>query len=218
MVTTGADGTTDFLFDKLKIVDKNGNPVTEIADTPVRQVVSKETSDEMRDIMEYYVAEASGDGAYVPGYRVGGKTGTANLVEGSRYASNATNTSFVAMAPMDDPKISMICIVYRPTRAQYGNYTAGPIVKEVMEKSLQYLGVEREYTSDEAKEAEKNMVEVPDVTGENSKYAIQQLRNRGLTYIVVPDDNSGENFVVLDQFPKEGKSVEKGSAVYLYSE
>ena len=201
-----------------EIVDKNGNPVTEIEDTPVRQVVSKETSDELRDIMEYYVAEASGDGAYVPGYRVGGKTGTANLVEGSRYASNATNTSFVAMAPMDDPKISMICIVYRPTRAQYGNYTAGPIVKEVMEKSLQYLGVEREYTSDEAKEAEKNMVEVPDVTGENSKYAIQQLRNRGLTYIVVPDDNSGENFVVLDQFPKEGKSVEKGSAVYLYSE
>ena len=201
-----------------KIVDKDGNVVKEIEDTPVRQVVSEETAAELRDIMEYYVAEASGDGAYVPGYRVGGKTGTANLVEGSRYASNATNTSFVAMAPMDDPKISMICIVYRPTRAQYGNYTAGPIVQEVMEKSLQYLGVEREYTKDEAEEVEEEMVEVPDVTGENSKSAIAQLRNKGLDYIVVPEDNSGKNFVVLDQFPKEGKSVKKGSAVYLYSE
>ncbi len=122
------------------------------------------------------------------------------------------------MAPMDDPKISMICIVYRPTRAQYGNYTAGPIVQEVMEKSLQYLGVEREDTKDEAKEVEEEMVEVPDVTGENSKSAIAQLRNKGLDYIVVPEDNSGKNFVVLDQFPKEGKSVKKGSAVYLYSE
>ena len=135
----------------------------------VRQVVSKETADKMCDIMEYYVAESgSGGEAYVPGYRVGGKTGTANLVEGSRYSSNRTNTSFVAMAPMDDPQISMIVIVYRPTRIQFGNYTAGPIVKEVMEKSLQYMGVERKYTKSEAKEVKKNKVKVPDVTGMDS--------------------------------------------------
>ena len=122
-----------------EIVDKDGNVVSTVEDTQVRQVVSEETAATMCDIMEYYVAESgSGGEAYVPGYRVGGKTGTANLVEGSRYAKNATNTSFVAMAPMDDPQISMICIVYRPTKIHYGNYTAGPIIKEVMEKSLQY--------------------------------------------------------------------------------
>lgn len=204
-----------------KIVDSKGQTVREIEDTPVRQVISTNTAAKMCDIMEYYVAESgSGGEAYVPGYRVGGKTGTANLVEGGNYSSNRTNTSFVAMAPMDDPQISMICIVYRPTRVFYGNFTAGPIIKEVMEKSLQYLGVERQYTDDEAKEAKKEKVKVPDVTGINSKEAIRILKNKGLKYIISPEpeDNKNAEFVVLDQNPKSGTKVDKGSSVYIYSE
>lgn len=204
-----------------EIVDNEGNVVETIPDTEVRQVVSEKTADKMCDIMEYYVADSgSGTEAYVPGYRVGGKTGTANLVEGGAYASNATNTSFVAMAPMDDPQISMICIVYRPTKIHYGNYTAGPIVKEVMEKSLQYLGVERKYTKSEAKEAKKNQVKVPDVTGMDSSDAIRLLKYNGLTYKISPEPEDGkeENFVVLDQNPKPDAKVEKDSVVYIYSE
>lgn len=204
-----------------QIIDTEGNVVREIPDTAVRQVVSEETADEMCDIMEYYVAESgSGDRAYVPGYRVGGKTGTANLVENSKYAKNATNTSFVAMAPMDDPQISMIVIVYRPTKIFYGNYTAGPIVAEIMEKSLQYLGVERQYTKEEAKAAKKSQVKVPDVTGMNSKQAIRTLKNKGLKYLIAPEPEGGKEFefVVLDQNPKPGTRVEKGSSVYIYSE
>ena len=204
-----------------EIVDKDGNVVSTVEDTQVRQVVSEETAATMCDIMEYYVAESgSGGEAYVPGYRVGGKTGTANLVEGSRYAKNATNTSFVAMAPMDDPQISMICIVYRPTKIHYGNYTAGPIIKEVMEKSLQYMGVERKYTESEEKEAKKNRVKVPDVTGKNSAEAIRMLKNKGLDYIISPEPAEGSDakFVVLDQNPKAGTKVDKGSVVYIYSE
>ena len=205
-----------------KILDKDGNVVSEIEDTAVRQVISKETADKMCDIMEYYVAEASGDGAYVPGYRVGGKTGTANLVnEGKGYASNSTNTSFVAVAPMDDPKISIICIVYRPTKMSYGNYTAGPILKEVIEKSLQYMGVERKYTKSEAEEVKKNKVKVPDVTGIGSKEAIRILKNSGLKYKIEPEPEEGEEdnkFLVVDQNPKKGTSVDKDSVVYIYSE
>lgn len=204
-----------------KIIDSEGNEVKTIEDTEVRQVVSKETADTMCDIMEYYVAESgSGGEAYVPGYRVGGKTGTANLVEGGSYARNRTNTSFVAMAPMDDPQISMICIVYRPTKRFYGNFTAGPIIKEVMEKSLQYLGVERKYTKEEEKELKKERVEVPDVTGKNSAEAIRILKNRGLKYIISPEPEEGsdEKFVVLAQNPKAGTKVSKGSSVYIYSE
>ncbi len=203
-----------------KIVDREGNTVKEIEDTPVRQVISEDTADKMCDIMEYYVAEASGDEAYVPGYKVGGKTGTANLVEGSSYAKHATNTSFVAMAPMDDPQLSMICIVYRPTKVEFGNWTAGPIIKEVMEKSLQYMGVERKYTKSEAKEAKKNRVEVPDVTGIDSEDAIKILENSGLSYKIEPDPDEGnaENFLVVDQNPKAGSKAEKDSVVYIYSE
>ena len=204
-----------------EIIDSDGKSVRTIDDTAVRQVISKETADQMCDIMEYYVAESgSGGEAYVPGYRVGGKTGTANLVEGGSYAKNRTNTSFVAMAPMDDPQISMICIVYRPTKKFYGNYTAGPIIKEVMEKSLQYLGVERKYTKDEAKEAKKSQVKVPDVTGMNSKNAIRTLEAAGLSYKISPEPENGTagEFAVVDQNPKEGTKVDKGSVVYIYSE
>ena len=203
-----------------QILDSSGNVVEEIEDTAVRQVVSEDTSEKICDIMEYYVSDAGGTGAYVPGYRVGGKTGTANLVEGgtTTYSKNRTNTSFVAMAPMDDPQISMIVIVYKPTKMQYGNYTAGPIVQEIMEKSLQYLGVERKYTKEEKKEVKASMIKVPDVTGMNSKDAIKALESKGLGYIVMPESNSDGAFAVIDQYPKAGTKVEKDSTVYLYSE
>ena len=200
-----------------RIVDSKGKTVESFEDTAVRQVVSEQTAEKMCDIMEYYVSDAAGTGAYVPGYRVGGKTGTANLVEGNSYAKNATNTSFVAMAPMDDPVISMICIVYKPTKTQYGNFTAGPIVQEIMEKSLQYLGVERKYSKSEKKEAEKDLVEVPDVTGMNSDKAVATLKSRKLEYRIVPE-NSGSGFVVQAQQPKAGSKAKKKSIVYIYSE
>ena len=200
-----------------RIVDSDGKVVEEIPDTEVRQVISEDTAAEMCDIMEYYVSDAGGTTAYIPGYRVGGKTGTANRVENKKY-SEATNTSFVAMAPMDDPVISMICIVYRPTKVQYGAYTAGPIVKEITEKSLEYLGVERKLTKEEKKAAQKNTVEVPDVTGMDSKDAIRNIEHYGLKYTVIPEDHSGQSFVVVDQYPKAGTSVEKDSVVYIYSE
>lgn len=200
-----------------RIVDSDGRTVEEIPDTEVRQVISEETAAEMCDIMEYYVSDAGGTTAYIPGYRVGGKTGTANRVANKRY-SDETNTSFVAMAPMDDPKISMICIVYRPTKVQYGAFTAGPIVKEITEKSLEYLGVERKLTKEEKKAQQKNTVEVPDVTGMDSADAIRNIQLYGLKYTVMPEDHSNQSFVVIDQYPKAGARVEKDTVVYIYSE
>lgn len=200
-----------------KIIDKDGNVVEEMPDVKVRQAVSEETAEKMCEIMEYYVAKAGGKTAYVPGYRVGGKTGTANRVSGKRY-SDATNTSFVVMAPMDDPQISMICIVYRPTKKEYGAFTAGPIVKEISEKTLQYLGVERSYTKSEEKAEKKNLVEVPDITGMDSKQAIRLLENQGFRCTIMPESASDQSFVVVDQYPKADSKVEKKSTVYIYSE
>lgn len=200
-----------------KIVDSEGNTVEEMEDVKVRQVVSEETAAKMADIMEYYVSDAMGTTAYIPGYRVGGKTGTANRVSGKRY-SDETNTSFVVMAPMDDPVISMICIVYRPTKKMYGSNTAGPIVKEITEKSLEYLGVERRYTDEEAQAAKKNKIKVPDITGMDSLDAIRKIESYGLKYTVMPESLKGQSFVVVDQYPKADTKVDKGSIVYIYSE
>lgn len=203
-----------------QIVDDDGNVIEEKKDVAVRQVVSEDTAEKLCDIMEYYVSDASGDRAYVPGFRIGGKTGTANLVDGGRtYSNKDTNTSFVAMAPMDDPQISMIVIVYRPTKVHYGNLTAGPIVAEIMEKSLQYLGVERKYTKAEKQALKSQKVTVPNVTGYDSSVAIQVLRNYGLKYLIEPEpEDKTASFVVQDQYPKAGKKVKAGTSVYLYSE
>ena len=200
-----------------KIVDSEGKTVKKMKDVKVRQVVSEDTAAKMCDIMEYYVSDAGGTTAYVPGYRLGGKTGTANRVSGKTYSA-ATNTSFVVMAPMDDPVISMICIVYRPTKMEYGAYTAGPIVKEISEKSLEYLGVERKYTKEEAKKSKKELVKVPDITGMDSADAIRNLTYNNLKHTVMPEDMEGQSFVVVDQYPKAGTKVEKNSIVYIYSE
>ena len=200
-----------------KIVDSNGNTVEEMKDVAVRQVVSEDTAAKMCDIMEYYVSDAGGTTAYVPGFRLGGKTGTANRVSGRSYSSE-TNTSFVVMAPMDDPAISMICILYRPRKVQYGAYTAGPIVKEISEKTLEYLGVERKYTEEEEKKSKKELVKVPDITGMDSADAIRNLELNKLKYTVMPEDQKGQSFVVVDQYPKAGTKVEKNSIVYIYSE
>ncbi len=200
-----------------KITDSDGNTVEKMPDTKVRQVVSEETADKMCDIMEYYVSDAGGTTAYIPGYRVGGKTGTANRVSGNQYSAS-TNTSFVVMAPMDDPKISMICIVYRPTKKEYGANTAGPIVKEITEKTLQYMGVERVYSKNEEKYSKTSTVKVPDVTGMDSNEAISKIKSAGLKYSIMPENTTAESFVVADQYPKAGSKVEKDSTVYIYSE
>ena len=200
-----------------KIIDSEGKTVEEVPDTKIRQVVSEETAEQMSEIMEYYVSDAGGKTAYLPGYRVGGKTGTANRVSGNEYSA-ATNTSFVVMAPMDDPKISMICIVYRPTKKEYGANTAGPIVKEITEKTLQYMGVERVYSKNEEKYSKTSTVKVPDITGKDSKQAISEIKAAGLKYTVMPEDTRSDSFVVVDQYPKAGSKVEKASTVYIYSE
>ena len=200
-----------------KVIDKNGKTVKKYKDVLIRQVISKETSDLLKEIMEYYPTQVGGNQAYIPGYRVGGKTGTANIPEAGKY-SNYTDCSYVAMAPMDDPQISVLVIVQRPTKTEYGNMSAGPIVKEILEKSLMYLGVERKYTKKEAKAAKKEKISVPKVKGMDSKDAVKLLTSKGFDYQFVPETKDDKSFVVTDQYPKSGTKVTKKSVVYLYSE
>lgn len=200
-----------------KVVDNNGKTVKEYKNVVVRQVISEETSNLMREIMEYYPTQSGGSKAYIPGYRVGGKTGTANIAEGGKY-STYTDCSYVAMAPMDDPQISVLVIVHRPTKTEYGNMSAGPIVKEILEKSLMYLGVERKYTESEEAKVKSEKVSVPNVKGMDSKKAIELLYNNHLKYQIVPESNDEKSFVVIDQYPKSGTKVGKDTMVYLYSE
>lgn len=199
-----------------KIVNKNGKTVSKVADTAVRQVISKGTADKMRDIMQYYVEKGGGTSAYIPGYRIGGKTGTAYIASGGKY-SGQTVASFIAMAPMDDPQVSILVMVTKPSKSMYGAANAGPIVKSILEKTLVYKGVDKKYTSAEEKTQNADTVTVPNVTNVRYSEAVSKLKALGLKYKAVPE-GSGDSFSVIDQYPKAGSKITDGGTVYLYSE
>ena len=197
--------------------DNKGNITEEVEPVKVRQVISKETSAQMREIMESVVTEGGGKIAYLPGYRLGGKTGTAQKVINGSYAQGKYVCSFVGVAPADDPKIAVLAIVDEPTGvAAFGSQTGGPIIKEVMNNCLKYLGVEPKYTDEEKKENVKEKVVVPDVRGLTIEEATKVLQEAKLEANVDNDIEIKEGTVITDMFPKPGISVNEESLISLY--
>ncbi|MFR8853567.1 MAG: peptidoglycan D,D-transpeptidase FtsI family protein [Oscillospiraceae bacterium] len=111
------------------LTDSDGKVVKEFKKKEVRRVLSEETAAEMREAMEYVVSDGGAGAAKITGYRIGGKTGTANKVEDGKYG-NYYYSSFLGMAPMDDPKIAILVVVDSPKGSYYGSLTAGPYSQE----------------------------------------------------------------------------------------
>lgn len=195
--------------------DSDGNAIQKFDTKVVRQVVSKETADEMSLIMEAVVDEGGGGTAKVPGYRIGGKTGTANKAKDGRY-SDETFSSFIGMAPMDDPKIAILMIVDNPKGVKFGSQTAAPGVKLVLEETLRYLNIQPTYSEKEKQAMDSGYTAVPDVTHQNLSDAIGILGGASLNYTLSPANESGEDFVIVDQYPKPGEKMQKGGTVCLY--
>ena len=195
------------------LVNEDGETVKEFESKVVRQTVSKKTAEEMCDIMEFVVAEGGAGTAKVEGYRVGGKTGTAQKPKDGGY-SDETYSSFIGMAPMDDPQVAVLVIVDNPKGVKYGSTTAAPGAKLILEDTLRYLDLKPKYTEEEQKELGDNQVTVPDLIGEGLDEAIGILGGEGLEYEA--SGKQDENFIVQDQYPKAGEKMEKGGTVYLY--
>ncbi|MDO4517586.1 MAG: penicillin-binding transpeptidase domain-containing protein, partial [Bacillota bacterium] len=196
-----------------KIVDKNGKTVHTFSNEIIRQTVSKETADEMCEIMEYVVSEGGGGTAAVKGYKVGGKTGTANKAVNGGYSSS-TYSSCLGMAPMEDPKLTVLVIVDSPKGVKYGSVTAGPAVSEIMGKSLKYLDIKPTGTSETD---EDSKVEVPDVVGKLADEGIGILAGADLKYDMT-NDAKKEDFIIVKQYPTAGTKVKKGTKVFLYKD
>jgi stage V sporulation protein D (sporulation-specific penicillin-binding protein) len=198
-------------------VDNQGNITQNIDPKMVRQVVSKETANEMMNVMNSVVSLGSGKAAYLPGYRVGGKTGTAQKVIDGVYAQGKYITSFVGVAPTDDPQLVVLAIVDEPSGvAAFGSTTGGPIIKEIMAESLKYLGVEPKYSEEEKAEFVKEQVVVPDVRNLSIEDANKVLEEARLKHIVDEDIEVDENAKIIDMFPKPGVKVPIDSGIVLY--
>lgn len=192
--------------------DSNGKTVKTFDTEVVRQTVSEETAGEMRDIMQYVVDNGGGGSFKVDGYKVGGKTGTANKPKSGGY-SDQTYSSAIAMAPMDDPQVAVLLIVDNPKGVHFGSVVAGPGVKQILSDTLRYLNISPDKET-ETKTA-SGKVEVPDVTGKSAEDAIGVLSGQGLSYDMDKTDGT-DDFVVAKQYPEAGTSVKKGSKIYLY--
>lgn len=201
-----------------ELVDAEGNVVHRFEETFVRQVISEKTSKQMLEIMEVVVKDGGASAAYVPGYRVGGKTGTAQKPKDGVYASGLYVSSFVGVAPVDDPRIAVLVIIDEPAGySHYGSVTAAPAAKEILEETLRYLDIQPSYTEEEAKQLVKPEVEVPEARQMTVKEASKVLNQSNLLYHVEPDENTSENAIVVDMFPKPGATVPERSTILLYT-
>lgn len=192
-----------------QLVDKDQNIIEEYKPTVVRQIISEETSKTMCQILESVVSEGGGRNAYLAGYRIAGKTGTS---EKQPRGNQKYVASFIGFAPADDPEIVCLVILDQPPAGNtyYGGLIAAPVVKNILAESLQYMGIEPEYTQEELSMVD---ITVPDITGKTRKEAEAILREVGVNISV-----RGNGDIILDQVPKAYSKLAKNSKVVAYTE
>ena len=123
------------------LTDSNGKIVKTFDKEIVRKVISPETAAEMRDIMESEVSEGGGNTAKMEGFRIGGKTGTAEKAVEGGYSSSDYYSSFICIAPIEDPRITLLVVVDSPRGETYGSVVAAPAAKNILENVLRYMAV-----------------------------------------------------------------------------
>ena len=191
-----------------RITDSNGSVTYQHDSTPVRQVISEETSATVRECLEYVVASGTGKNGQVAGYRIGGKTGTAD-----KGQSGDVVVSFLCFAPADDPQVIMLLTMDTPSRYT-GTYVSGgnmaaPIASSIMSEVLPYLGVEPSYSAEELLGMDTT---VPNVIGMSVEEAKSKLSERGLACKL-----HGDGQTITDQTPAGGAIIPGKSAVILYA-
>ena len=191
-----------------RITDSDGNVTYRHDDTPVRQVISEQTSATVRECLEYVVASGTGKNGQVAGYRIGGKTGTAD-----KGQTGDVVVSFLSFAPADDPQVIMLITMDTPSRAT-GTYVSGgnmvaPTASTVMAEILPYLGVEPSYSAEELLGMDTT---VPNVIGMSVEEAKAKLKDRALSYKIV-----GDGETITDQTPAGGAIIPGKSSVILYA-
>ena len=192
-----------------EVTDIDGQVLDSKTYGKVHQVISEKTSQELRTALEKVVSLGTGKQAYVPGYRLAGKTGTSNKVVNG-VTTEKYLAWFIGFAPANDPRLALLVMVDEPKGAYYGGVIAAPVFSGVMRDVLRYLEVppQQEPSSQQA-----DYVTVPDLTGKDAAAAIAELRAMEL---VGTEEGPGQR--VLRQFPVAGAKVPKGTSIILYTD
>ncbi|HRY12182.1 MAG TPA: stage V sporulation protein D [Syntrophomonadaceae bacterium] len=195
-----------------QVLDTEGNVVKTIEPEVIRQVISEPTAKELCNILEGEVTNGTGRNAYIEGYRVGGKTGTAQkIAPGGGYLANEYVASFIGLAPSDDPRLVVMVVVDAPQGyPYYGGWVAAPAAREIISDSLRYLGVPLRTADGKIAAQQDQQVIIPNVVNLPLAEAQSLIAGRGLAAKVV-----GEGNIVWQQTPRAGSKLTRGSEVII---
>jgi len=192
-----------------EIRSRDGRLIKTLTYETKENVISKETSETMKQLLEAVVSGGTGKRAYLPGFRVGGKTATSEKLprRSGKYIS-----SFIGFAPADNPQVIALVLIDEPVGIYYGGTVAAPVIADLFNSILPYMGIEPEYTEEELKQYEVGTFEVPDFIGKTRKEMKDLLR----IYDFEDVYTLGDGETVTEQFPLPGESVNRGSSLVLY--
>lgn len=193
----------------VQIRSSDGTSIKSLDYPTTENAISKETSETMKQLLEAVVSEGTGKRAYLPGFRIGGKTATSEKLPRS---SNKYISSFVGFAPSDNPQVIAIVLIDEPTGIYYGGTIAAPVISELFDNILPYLGIEKSYNESEIKTYNIGSFTVPDFVGKTKKEVKELLK----IYDFGEIHTSGEGDIVSSQFPLAGETVDKESDLILY--
>ncbi len=190
-----------------KVVNTDTGVETEIAPVKIRQVISKSTSDKIKDMMKSVVKNGTGKNADVAGYSIGGKSGTSEILGTNNYIA-----SFVAISPTENPEIAVLLVLKEPHGSSHqGGTICAPVVSKILSKVLPHLGVTSTVTS----KNDEKLITIPDVTGKTLTEARKNLESLGFS--VVSSTSSNSDITVASQYPKPDISIQTGSVICIYT-
>lgn len=199
-----------------EIVNTDTGATTTIEPTAIRQVISKETADNLMDMLQSVVTDGTGKYGQVTGYSVAGKTGTSEPVYGT---DDGYVASFIALSPTVNTEVVALVIIYNPKGGTHeGSTVAGPVVKQILSEVLPYMGVASSGNTNSG--STKNNIKtatLPDIRNKTIADAQSILKSAGFKYKISGDEDKSTTLIV-DQVPKPGVKLPQNSTIYLYTE
>ena len=191
----------------MKLIDENGNIIQDFRHENPPMVISQETSETLKFLLETVVFEGTGRRTYLPGYRVGGKTATSQkLPRGSgRYIA-----SIMAFAPAENPQVIALVLIDEPKGAYYGGQVAGPVMQELLANTLPYLNIVPIFNEVEQQMEGIIPVEVPDLRGKTKEEVEEILKDLSIGFNI-----TGEGNIITEQFPMPGDKINQGQNIIL---
>ena len=199
-----------------KVENTDTNSAENLETKEIRQVISKDTADKVKDMMLSVVEKGTGKWAKVDGYTIGGKSGTSEPIESKKEEEGYT-ASFIAISPIENTQVVCLVVLYKPEGAagHQGGQTAGPVASQIMSEVLPYLGIPTNDTKVETSTTNTSIA-VQDVTNKTIAEAKKVLKESGFN-VSVSSSGDENNTLVSEQVPKSGIYLEEGSTIYLYT-